>query len=103
MKPTLLVLFSTLLFADGPGRIESRFSDKEFEPTADPSAQEWKGIKPVIAELDREGKQVPHHRTEVRTFWTNENLYILFVCPYRNLNTRPNPSTTTETNRLWEN
>lgn len=103
MKLILFALVSTVLLADGPGRIEAQYSDKEYEPTADPTAGEWKGIKAVATDLDRYGKSVPHHRTEIRTFWTKENLYILFVCPYRNLNMRPNPSTTTETNKLWLN
>jgi hypothetical protein len=101
MKMILLLISFSMLYAAEPGRVESRYSDKEYEPTADPTTEEWKGIKPFVAELDRYGKPVPHHRTEIRTFWTNEHLYILFVCPYRDLNTRPNPSTTMETNRLW--
>ncbi len=40
-------------------------------------------------------------RTEVRTRWTAQNLYFLFVCPYEQLNLRPNPKTSTETYGLW--
>src|SRR3989454_3333934 len=40
-------------------------------------------------------------RTEVRTGWTAQNLYFLFVCPYEQLNLRPNPKTSTETYGLW--
>src|SRR5205823_10532731 len=40
-------------------------------------------------------------RTEVRTRWTAQNLYFLFVCPYAQLNPRPNPKTSTETYGLW--
>src|SRR5205807_8616356 len=40
-------------------------------------------------------------RTEVRTRWTAQNLYFLFVCPYAQLNLRPNPKTSTETYGLW--
>ncbi|MBL8234052.1 MAG: carbohydrate-binding family 9-like protein [Bryobacterales bacterium] len=92
-----------LLRADGPGRIEAIHSAQEFSLTADPAAPHWKNVKPVIADRDRYGKPVPSHRTEIRTRWTNENLYILYTCPYEQLNLRPKPSTTTETNMLWLN
>lgn len=96
-------LFACALCADSPGRIEAVFSPREFPLTADPSAPHWKTIKPVIADRDRYGKPVPTHRTEIRTRWTPENLYILYTCPYEQLNLRPNPSTATETNMLWLN
>ena len=44
----------------------------------------------------------PGHRTEIRSRWTKDNLYFLFVCPYQALYLKDNPSTTTETNKLWD-
>src|SRR5207253_647338 len=44
-------------------------------------------------ETDPHGNPVPKYRTEVRTGWTAQNLYFLFVCPYEQLNLRPNPKT----------
>lgn len=44
---------------------------------------------------------MPGHRTEVFSRWTKDNLYLLYVCPYEKLHLKPNPSTTTETNQLW--
>src|SRR5205823_4809056 len=52
-------------------------------------------------ETDPHGNPVPKYRTEVRTGWTAQNLYFLFVCPYEQLNLRPNPKTSTETYGLW--
>lgn len=52
-------------------------------------------------ETDPHGNPVPKYRTEVRTRWTAQNLYFLFVCPYEQLNLRPNPKTSTETYGLW--
>ena len=80
----------------------SRRAPADFALTADPNARAWKDTKPVIAERDRQGQPVPGHRTEVRSRWTDANLYFLFTCPYEQLNLKPNPSTTTETNKLWE-
>lgn len=39
---------------------------------------------------------------DVRSRWTATHLYFLFVCPYEQLNLRPNPQTASDTNRLWE-
>ena len=61
----------------------------------------WQAAVPVYMETDAEGNPVPGYRTEVRTRWTNNNLYFLFVCPYEQLNLKPDPKTSTETNELW--
>jgi hypothetical protein len=45
---------------------------------------------------------VAGHATEIRSRWTREHLYFLFICPYEELYLKPNPSATTETNLLWE-
>jgi hypothetical protein len=47
------------------------------------------------------GAAVPNHRTEVKSRWTPKHLYLLFACHYEELNLKPDPSTTTETPRLW--
>jgi hypothetical protein len=98
-----MALFAGAVSADGPGRIEAVFSSQELPLTADPNASHWKSVPPVIADRDRYGKPVPTHRTEIRARWTKENLYILYTCPYEQLNLRPNPSTAAETNMLWLN
>ena len=90
------------LFADGPGVILSRYSDKDFALTADPSAAHWKSVEPVIAENNARGVPTPNHRTEIRSRWTRDNVYFLFVCPYETLHLKPNPVRDKETNKLWE-
>jgi hypothetical protein len=37
----------------------------------------------------------------VRSRWTSDSLYVLFVCPYEELNLKPSPDTVAETNKLW--
>lgn len=96
-----LMLFATVLSAQDAGVIKSKFSKQDFALTADPGAPQWKPVKPVIISNDRFGKPVAGHRTEVRARWTKDNLYFLFVCPYEALYMKPSPSTTTETNNLW--
>jgi len=102
MKLFLSALIATALYAEGSGRMESQYSAKDFALTADPASPQWAAAKPVIADKDRYGKPVPGHRTEIRSRWTNDALYILYVAPYEELHLKPTPSTSTETNKLWD-
>jgi hypothetical protein len=80
----------------------SRFSAVDRMPSADPDEPFWKGAPYVIATRSSLGPVVPGHRTEIRSRWTNKNLYFLFVCAYERLHLKPNPSRDRETNHLWE-
>ncbi len=77
------------------------FIDRESPPNTDPGSTFWSGSSRVIAEGDFYGRPIPGHRTEILLRWTLQNLYLLFVCPYRELNLKPNPNLTTETYGLW--
>jgi hypothetical protein len=100
--PILFLCCSAFALADGSGVIESWYSKSEFPLTADPSAAHWRNAKPVVAENDALGKPTPGHRTEIRSLWTDKNIYFLFTAPYETLHLKPDPSTSTETNKLWE-
>ena len=103
MLPTaLLLVTAALCLADGPGRILSKYSNSEAPLSADPNSAFWKGVAGVFAENGPTGTPAPGHRTEVRSRWTGKNLYLLFICPYRQLYSKPDPSTDTETNKLWD-
>lgn len=80
----------------------SYLAKADFALTADSTSEAWQGIPGVIADKGRRGEIVPNHKTEIRSRWTPKNLYVLFICPYEQLNLKPKPSTTTETNKLWE-
>ena len=82
--------------------IESRHAAHDFALTADPNSAEWKNIKGVVATKDYLGQPVHGVATEIRSRWTSGNLYLLYLCPYDELNLKPNPSTTHETSRLYE-
>jgi len=100
----LLLVACGALMADAADTdvIESRRTKADFALTADPDSAPWKGVAAVIAERDRRGQPVPGHRTEIRSLWTPKNLYLLYVCPYQELFLKPTPTTTAETNKLWE-
>ena len=77
------------------------FIDRESPPDTDPHSSFWSGASRVIAEGDFYGRPIPGHRTEILLQWTSQNLYVLFVCPYQELNLKPNPDLKEETNELW--
>lgn len=62
----------------------------------------WAGAHPVYADKGRYGEVQSGYRTEIRSRWTDKNLYFLFVCPYETLNLKPSPNTATETFQLWD-
>jgi hypothetical protein len=99
----LLLLLATSAPADGPGRITSKYSKSDFALSADPNSKEWKGVPGVFAENDSKGKPAPPgYRMEIRSRWTNDNLYLLFIQPYEKFYLIENPKTETETNKLWD-
>jgi hypothetical protein len=97
-----MLLLAMTALAQSANTINSYHAKADFALTADPNAPEWKSVKGVIAERGPRGEVTPGHRTEIRARWTDKNLYLLFICPYEELYLTPNPSTTTETNKLWE-
>jgi hypothetical protein len=80
---------------------KSVYSAHDVPLTTDPRAAFWRAAVPVYAEGDTQGRPVPGYRTEVRSRWTTKNLYLLYVCPYEELNLKPAPNAATETNQLW--
>lgn len=98
----LILLCAGLALADGPGRLNSVYSKNDFDLTTNPDAPQWKSVKGVIAANGPTGKPVPGHQTEIRSRWTKDNLYLLYICPFEELYLRPNPSQAAETNELWD-
>jgi len=80
----------------------ANFIDRESPPDTDPNSKFWTDASRVIAEGDFYGNSIEGHRTEILLQWTLQNLYLLFVCPYQELNLKPNPNLTTETYELWD-
>ncbi|MCP5111288.1 MAG: hypothetical protein GY953_10675, partial [bacterium] len=97
-----LMLAAASGLAAGGDQITSHRAAADFELTADPGAPPWKDVKGVFAENNAFGQPTPGHRTAIRSVWTGKHIYFLFVCPYTELHLKPNPDTTSETNRLWE-
>lgn len=104
MKSVFLVILflssSITIGARDQGTFISWQRANDFALTADPEG--WKDVPGVITQLGRRGEKVSGHRTEIKSVWTRDNLYLLFVCNYIELNLKPNPTSTSETNELWE-
>lgn len=81
--------------------LESKHALRDVAPETDPNSGFWRAAPAIIADRDSFGKPVSGHRTEVRSRWTDQNLYFLFICHYEDLNLKPHPKTNVETNELW--
>ena len=60
------------------------------------------GRAPCVDERDYLGAVIDGPPTEVRSRWTSEHLYLLYICPYDELNLKPDPPSAEETPRLWD-
>src|ERR1051325_6325723 len=103
---TCLVALVLLTIGAGIARaadkvIESTYSPQDEALQTDPHSVFWKSAGHVYAERDAFGKAVPGYRSEIRSRWTEKNLYLLFICPYEQLYLKPSPDPGRETNQLW--
>lgn len=81
--------------------VDSLHAKRDVELNANPASPFWRAARPIYAEVDNEGHALPVYRTEIRTRWTETNIYFLFICPYKALYLKPAPDTDHETNELW--
>lgn len=80
----------------------SHYSDKEATMTADPGADFWSGIEPLVIDRNILGGPEPEIKSEARSRWTKENIYFLFSGPFESQVLKPDPDTKKETFRLWQ-
>ncbi len=102
VKAFVVVLLGIVpaLGADQPVVVSTQ-ANQDVGLQLDPASPFWSGSPAASMETDRFGKVVPGYHTEVRTRWTKNNLYFLFICPYEQLHLKPGPDTHQETNQLW--
>jgi hypothetical protein len=84
-----------------PETIQSAHAPHDVALNLSPESPFWLDATPIFFENDNYGRPVKKLRTEVRSRWTDSSLYLLFVCPYNDLNLKPSPQTKTDTNHLW--
>lgn len=98
---TIVWLVAIAAAASLTGQAESKRSARDTVADTDPGSGFWRGVPGIFVENDGRGNPVPGYKSEIRSRWTDRNLYFLFVCPYEQLNLKPNPTTSAETNELW--
>jgi hypothetical protein len=101
MTVLVCLVLSVQAVSDPAAVLESAFSARDIPLDPNPARGEWADAPRVFARLDRAGQLVPGPATEIRSRWTREHLYLLFICPYTELNLKPDPQPTVETARLW--
>jgi hypothetical protein len=97
----LLAFFAVTVVRAGDRVILSSRAPHDSALETNPASGFWKDAPRVFAEHDSYGRPVPGYRTEIRSRWTKDNLYLLFICPYEQLYLKPSPNTANETNQLW--
>lgn len=90
--------------ADPSAVLESARAPKDLELTADAGSPFWKDAPRVLASRDRQGNAVAGPPTEIRSRWTKDHLYLLYICPFVELTLKPEwtAGAETETDGLWK-
>jgi hypothetical protein len=101
LKFLLFTLAGCVIATAADNLVESTRASKDVALDTNPASPFWQAARPVYMNKDTHGNVVPGYRTEVRTRWTRNNLYLLFVCPYEELYLKAGPNTVNETNQLW--
>jgi len=99
IAPLLMAL--SAYAADPAATLSSKRAARDVAADTDPKSAFWRDAPAVFASADTFGRDVPNHRTEIRTRWTQGSVYFLFICPYEQLHLKPGPETAKETNELW--
>jgi hypothetical protein len=97
----VIVLACLVPAAAQPAVFESAGSAVDLPLSTDPTSEVWATAPRVLADRDKMGVPVGGPPTEIRSRWTKDHLYFLFICPYTELNLKPDPTRTAETPRLW--
>ena len=104
MFALLIGLLAASLFAaqqDDASVLRSAGSSRDFELSTDPASEPWAKAPRVLASRNYLGEPIAGRPTEIRSRWTRDHLYLLYICPYDELNLKPDPVTSAETPRLW--
>ena len=87
--------------ADPAAVLESSHTAHDADLTADPKNAFWSNAPHVTADRNYLGQPIPGAPTVIRSRWSDQNLYLLYTCPYEELNLKPNPNPAAETAQLW--
>ena len=103
----LAPIFGFLLICAAPaessekGVFPSFYAENDVALTADSDTPFWKNISGVVMDKSMLGPDMPEFRAEIRSRWTKEHVYFLFIGKYEKLTLKSDPDTEKETYRLW--
>jgi alpha-galactosidase len=100
--------FSTMPSKDNARRVLSPevvalYIDNDLRIENSRTAIEWQYASPITFDSDWQGKNAdPQRETEVRVLWSRQNLYLRFVCQYRELFTFEDSDPNGRRDHLWD-
>ena len=99
----VILCFSALAHSDRSpiAVMKSMYAARDGALEVQPASNFWRDAPSVFFDGDNFGHLVSSLRTAVRSRWTDDSLYLLFICPYQSLNLKPFPQTKTKTDELW--
>lgn len=74
---------------------------QDSDPDLNPDSSFWAGASELHFSGDFHGHPTPHYLTRLLLQWSDDSLYLLFVCPYEKLHLKPDPDRANETYQLW--
>ena len=102
MISILLFALSSVSATQPKPVMESVYATNDVPLELNAHAAFWNAARPVYASVNANGDAVPGHETEVLSRWTKDNIYFLFICPYKRLYLNPAPNSWRETFGLWK-
>jgi cellulose/xylan binding protein with CBM9 domain len=96
-----LFFLSCAVVGESPVTVESTRASRDVSLSTDPASSFWQSASRIYARVDEEGHEVAGLRSEILSRWTKDNIYFLFICPYKHLYVKPNPDVQHETYELW--
>jgi hypothetical protein len=97
----LMAVLAAVLALQPDATLVSRFSATDLELSTDPASLVWANAPRVVTDRNYLSEPIAGPPTEIRSRWTKEHLYLLYICPYDELNLKPDPDRTAETPKLW--
>ena len=63
---------------------------------------QWRGTAETLWKDCYRQTEYPDRKTTIKAFWTDTDLYVLFCCPYGELNVFPDPNPKEARMKLWD-
>ena len=82
----------SLAAADPAAVLDSSHAAGDVDLTADPKNAFWSAAPHVTADHNYLGQPIPGAPMVIRSRWSDQHLYLMYTCPYEELNLKPDPN-----------